>query len=131
VDAPASSASSILRYLQTQIFEANAPMLTYDIVTGSPRIDITARAQHDPFVEYEQTVEERGGITVRKTRIRKSDPSRLLHILSQNFEHLQRATGFEEDSLAQAIREISKKGGSLAPMRKSKQQRTVTEQEAN
>jgi len=97
----------------------------------APRIDITARAQHDPFVEYEQTVEERGGITVRKTRIRKSDPSRLLHILSQNFEHLQRATGFEEDSLAQAIREISKKGGSLAPMRKSKQQRTVTEQEAN
>jgi len=129
VDAPASSASGILRYLQSQIFEAGEPVVTRDIVTGAPRVDITARVGQDPFVEYEQTVEDRGGITVRKTRIRKSDPSRLLQILTQNFEHLQRATGYEEDSLAQAIREMSKRGGSLAPMRKSKQQRTETQHE--
>lgn len=124
VDGPASPASSILHYLQNKIFEASAPMLTYDIVTRSPRIDITARAQHDPFVEYEQTAEEHGGITVHKTRIRKSDPSRHLHTPSQNFEHLQRATSSEEDRLAEAIRTISNKGSSM-PIRMNKDSQTV------
>lgn len=120
IDAPASSASGILRHLQNRIFAANAPAVTHDIVTGAPRVDITAHVGQDPFVEYEQTIEDRGGITSRKTRIRKGDPLRLLQILAQNLGHLERATGFDEDLLAQAIREISDRGSSM-PMRKQKQ----------
>ncbi len=119
-DAPAASASSILRYIQTQTFEPNKPVITRDIVTGAPHVDIAACAGQDPFVEYEQTIEDRGGITSRKTRIRKGDPLRLLQILAQNLGHLERATGFDEDRLAQAIREISERGSSM-PMRKQKQ----------
>lgn len=118
VDEPASSVAGILSYLQAQIFKPGESVVMRDIVTGAPRIDITARAQNDPFVEYEQTVENRGGIEVRKTRIRKSDPARLLHILSQHFEQLEAATGFKEDRLARAMREISRKG-STAPMRRN------------
>lgn len=119
VDAPASSASSILRHIQTQVFKADQPVVTRDIVTGAPRIDITEGTQKDPFVEFEQTIDERGGITARKTRIRKSDPFRLLSILAQNFAHLERATSFKEDRLSQAIREISEKGSTM-PMRNKK-----------
>lgn len=119
VDEPASSAASILRYLQSQIFKTDAAQVTRDIVTGALRIDLSASAQQDPFLEYEQSIENRGGIEVCRTHIRKSDPARLLRILSQHFEQLEAATGFKEDDMAKAIREINRKG-STAPIRRNR-----------
>ena len=115
-DAPAHSASGISKHLFQSVLTAKKPSLTRDIVTGQMRPDWELINEQDPdFVEYEEIVQNRGGIPVRTTRLRKRATFDAVKTIAQQLDALVQHSGGADDTLAQAIIDISRKG-SAAPI---------------
>ncbi|KQI71246.1 hypothetical protein AN191_13185 [Loktanella sp. 5RATIMAR09] len=115
-DAPAHSASGIARHLLQSSFATRKPGLTQDIVTGQMRPNWELINEQDPhFVEHEEIIQNKGGIPVRTTRLRKRATFEALKTVAQQLDALVQHSGDSDDRLSQALIDISRRG-SAAPI---------------
>lgn len=114
-DPPAPSAGGIGKLLYTNLVKTDRSIVSRDFVTGALCLDPAKALAEDPFVTFEQTIEDRGGITQRRTRLRTSDPIHFLNILTSKPELLERATGAAVDPFVEAFKELVRRG-SKAPV---------------
>jgi hypothetical protein len=114
IDEPAHTASSISKHLLRCALKTRKPDLTPDIVTGQMRPNWELINEQDAEnVDYDEVIQNKGGIPYRTMRLHKRPTLDAIKILMQRRDASMQISGGEDSPLRDAFRQLHKTGSRM------------------